>query len=163
MSAVLSHPTTTQTDVNVRLAFQKQLQLVTNKIHATSNIDEIMLEVSADVCQLFNADRLTIYSLGEDKQSIVSKVKTGLNSFKDLKLPIAEHSIAGYVAMSRKLTNIKDVYDEAELKAQLGGAGSAQVAASSEAAQGAHGTPLWSGLLLLGALALLGEGALTRR
>ena len=117
MSAVLSHPASTQTDVNLRLAFQKQLQLVTNKIHATSNIDEIMLEVSADICQLFNADRLTIYSLGEDKQSIVSKVKTGLNSFKDLKLPIAEHSIAGYVAMSRKLTNIKDVYDEGELKA----------------------------------------------
>jgi type II secretory ATPase GspE/PulE/Tfp pilus assembly ATPase PilB-like protein len=117
MSAVLSHPAATQTDVNLRLAFQKQLQLVTNKIHATSNIDEIMLEVSADICQLFNADRLTIYSIGEDKQSIVSKVKTGLNSFKDLKLPIAEHSIAGYVALSRKLANIKDVYDEAELKA----------------------------------------------
>jgi type II secretory ATPase GspE/PulE/Tfp pilus assembly ATPase PilB-like protein len=117
MSAVLSHPAATQTDVNLRLAFQKQLQLVTNKIHATSNIDEIMLEVSSDICQLFNADRLTIYSVGEDKQSIVSKVKTGLNSFKDLKLPIAEHSIAGYVALSRKLTNIKDVYDETELKA----------------------------------------------
>jgi type II secretory ATPase GspE/PulE/Tfp pilus assembly ATPase PilB-like protein len=117
MSAVLNHPAATQTDVNIRLAFQKQLQLVTNKIHATSNIDEIMLEVSADICQLFNADRLTIYSIGEDKQSIVSKVKTGLNSFKDLKLPIAEHSIAGYVALSRKLANIKDVYDEAELKA----------------------------------------------
>jgi type II secretory ATPase GspE/PulE/Tfp pilus assembly ATPase PilB-like protein len=117
MSAVLSHPAATQTDVNLRLAFQKQLQLVTNKIHATSNIDEIMLEVSSDICQLFNADRLTIYSIGEDKQSIVSKVKTGLNSFKDLKLPIAEHSIAGYVALSRKLANIKDVYDEAELKA----------------------------------------------
>jgi type II secretory ATPase GspE/PulE/Tfp pilus assembly ATPase PilB-like protein len=116
MSAVLSHPASTQTDVNLRLAFQKQLQLVTNKIHATSNIDEIMLEVSSDICQLFNADRLTIYSVGEDKQSIVSKVKTGLNSFKDLKLPIAEHSIAGYVALARKLTNIKDVYDETELK-----------------------------------------------
>jgi len=116
MSAVLNHPATTQTDVNLRLAFQKQLQLVTNKIHATSNIDEIMLEVSADICQLFNADRLTIYSVGEDKQSIVSKVKTGLNSFKDLKLPIAEHSIAGYAALSRKLVNIKDCYDEAELK-----------------------------------------------
>ena len=117
MSAVLSQQATPQADVNVRLAFQKQLQLVTNKIHATSNIDEIMLEVSSDICQLFNADRLTIYSVGDDKQSIVSKVKTGLNSFKDLKLPIAEHSIAGYVALSRKLTNIKDCYDEAELKA----------------------------------------------
>jgi type II secretory ATPase GspE/PulE/Tfp pilus assembly ATPase PilB-like protein len=117
MSAVLSQPSAAQTDVAARLAFQKQLQAVTNKIHATNNIDEIMLEVSADVCALFNADRLTIYSVGEDKQAIVSKVKTGLNSFKDLKLPIAEHSIAGYVALAKKTINIKDCYDEAELRA----------------------------------------------
>jgi type II secretory ATPase GspE/PulE/Tfp pilus assembly ATPase PilB-like protein len=117
MSAVLSQHAPAQTDVGARLAFQKQLQGVTNKIHATNNIDEIMLEVSADVCALFNADRLTIYSVGEDKQSIISKVKTGLNSFKDLKLPIAEHSIAGYVALAKKTANIKDVYDENELRA----------------------------------------------
>src|ERR671923_461189 len=116
MSAVLSPHAAAGADVGARLAFQKQMQAVTNKIHATSNIDEIMLEVSADVCALFNADRLTIYSVSEDKQAIVSKVKTGLNSFKDLKLPIAEHSIAGYVALSKKLANIKDVYDDGELR-----------------------------------------------
>ena len=115
MSAVLNHAPA-HTDVGARLAFQKQLQAVTNKIHATSNIDEIMLEVSADVCQLFHADRLTIYSVGEDKQSIVSKVKTGLNSFKDLKLPIAEHSIAGYVALAKRMANVRDVYDDNELR-----------------------------------------------
>src|SRR5580765_8376646 len=116
MSAVLSQPAAAQTDVAARLAFQKQLQAVTNKIHATSNVDEIMLEVSADICHLFNADRLTIYRVGEDKQTIVSKVKTGLNSFKDLKLPIAEHSIAGYVGLSKRMLNLRDVYDEGELK-----------------------------------------------
>jgi len=117
MSAVLNQAATAQSDVAARLACQKQLQAVTNKIHATNNIDEIMLEVSADVCALFNADRLTIYSISDDKQAIVSKVKTGLNSFKDLKLPIAAHSIAGYVALAKKAINIRDVYDEAELKA----------------------------------------------
>lgn len=117
MSAVLSpKPAAQSPDVNLKLNFQKNLQTVTNKVHATNNVDEIMLEVSQDICNLFNADRLTIYSVGEDKASIISKVKTGLNSFKDLKLPIAEQSIAGYVALSRKLANIKDVYDEAELK-----------------------------------------------
>src|SRR5690349_24849108 len=116
MSAVLSQAAA-QSDVAARLAFQKQLQAVTNKIHATNNIDEIMLEVSADVCALFHADRLTIYSVSEDKQAIVSKVKTGLNSFKDLKLPIAEHSIAGYVALAKKTINIRDCYDEGELRA----------------------------------------------
>src|SRR6267154_2069266 len=117
MSAVLNHPAGAQTDVAARLAFQKQLQAVTNKIHATNNIDEIMLEVSADVCALFNADRLTIYSVGEDKQAIVSKVKTGLNSFKDLKLPIAEHSIAGYVALAKRTVNLRGGYDDGELRA----------------------------------------------
>src|SRR5881392_4473457 len=116
MSAVLSSAAA-QTDVAARLAFQKQLQAVTNKVHATNNIDEIMLEVSADVCALFNADRLTIYSVSEDKTSIISKVKTGLNSFKDLKLPIAEHSLAGYTAFAKKAINIKDCYDDAELRA----------------------------------------------
>lgn len=35
-------------DVGSRLTFFKNLQAVTNKIHATSNIDEIMLELSAE-------------------------------------------------------------------------------------------------------------------
>ena len=103
-------------DINNRLEFLKKLQVVTNKIHATSNIDEIMLELSQDICDLFNCDRLTIYVLGDDKQSIVSRVKTGLNSFKDIKLPISEHSVAGYVAATRKAANISDVYDDLELQ-----------------------------------------------
>src|SRR5882762_8538042 len=111
MSAVLSPHAAAHTDVGARLAFQKQLQAVTNKIHATNNIDEIMLEVSADVCALFNADRLTIYSVGADKQAIVSKVKTGLNSVKEPKCVLAEHSIAGDVALAKKTINIMDCYD----------------------------------------------------
>ncbi|MDQ5879115.1 MAG: hypothetical protein QG638_1850 [Pseudomonadota bacterium] len=103
-------------DMNSRLALFKDLQAVTTKIHATANTDEIMLELSQDICTLFNADRLTIYALGEDKQSIVSKVKTGLNSFKDLRLPIADQSIAGYVAANKTPVNIHDVYDDVELK-----------------------------------------------
>ncbi|MEE8328066.1 MAG: ATPase, T2SS/T4P/T4SS family, partial [Nitrosomonadaceae bacterium] len=99
-----------------KLDFSQNLHVVTNKIHATNNIDEIILEVSKDICTLFNVDRLTIYSVSEDKSCIISKVKTGLNSFKDLKLPIANQSIAGFIALSKKVANIKDVYDERELR-----------------------------------------------
>jgi len=102
-------------DITMRLEFTKSLNHVINNIHATSNIDEIMLDVGKDICNLFNADRLTIYVVGEDKASLISKVKTGLNSFKDLKLPIAEQSIAGYAALNKKTLNLKDVYDEKEL------------------------------------------------
>ena len=75
-----------------------------------------MLDVSRDICQLFEADRMTIYTMSEDGSSIVSKVKTGLNSFKDIKLPISESSLAGFAALNKRHMNIKDVYDDAELK-----------------------------------------------
>ncbi|MCB1984806.1 MAG: GspE/PulE family protein [Burkholderiales bacterium] len=104
-------------DISSRLDFSKNLQTVTNKIHAASDIDEIMLEVSKDICGLFNADRLTIYTLSEDKTYLTSRVKTGLDSFQDLKLTISEHSIAGFVGLRKKTVNIEDVYNKRELKA----------------------------------------------
>src|SRR5204862_3094333 len=116
MSTVLENKPVAQDNLAEKLNFSKGLQSVTNKIHATSNIDEIMLELGQEICGLFNADRLTIYLISEDKTSIISKVKTGLNSFKDLKLPIAEQSIAGFVAVAKKAINIKDVYDDGELR-----------------------------------------------
>ena len=98
-----------------KLAFTKKLQAVTNKIHATRNIDEIILEVSQDIRALFEAERLTLYITSEDNSSIVSKVKTGLNEFKELKLAINPQSIAGYVAFNKSVVKIADVYDDAEL------------------------------------------------
>src|SRR6202163_3473894 len=103
-------------DMSVKLAFSKKLQAVTNRIHSTNNVDEIILDVSRDICQLFEADRMTVYIMSEDGSSIVSKVKTGLNSFKDIKLPISESSLAGYAALNKRHMNIKDVYDDSELK-----------------------------------------------
>jgi type II secretory ATPase GspE/PulE/Tfp pilus assembly ATPase PilB-like protein len=103
-------------DMSVKLAFSKKLQAVTNRVHSTNNIDEIILDVSRDICQLFEADRMTVYIMSEDGQSIVSKVKTGLTTFKDIKLPISESSLAGFAALNKRHMNIKDVYDDAELK-----------------------------------------------
>jgi type II secretory ATPase GspE/PulE/Tfp pilus assembly ATPase PilB-like protein len=103
-------------DKTFQALFVRQLQQVVVRIHETENVEQIMLEVSAEICKLFNADRLTLYTIGEDEASIVSKVKTGLSSSRDLRLPISPQSIAGYVAFSRKLLNLADVYDEEALK-----------------------------------------------
>jgi hypothetical protein len=64
-------------EMGLRLAFTKKLQTVTNKIHATRNIDEIILEVSQEICALFEAERLTLYLISDDGSAIISKVKTG--------------------------------------------------------------------------------------
>ena len=96
--------------------FYKQLHNVTARIHDTENLEQIMLEASQDICRLLNADRLTLYAVNEDRTAIISKVKTGLNSSRDLKLPISPQSLAGYAAFSKQQLNLADVYDEDSLK-----------------------------------------------
>ena len=105
------------TEVVARLAFFKTLQIITTRIHATQNIDEIISELSGDLCSLFGAERLTIYTVEEGRHFINAKVKTGLHAITGLRLPVAANSIAGYVALTRRVLNIKNVYDKAELAA----------------------------------------------
>jgi len=95
-----------------------RLQSVIDRIQAARNVDEIIFEASRDICEIFNADRLTIYTLGDDKASLTSRVKTGLDSWQNLKLPINEHSIAGFVGLHKKVVNFRDVYDRCELREQ---------------------------------------------
>lgn len=104
------------TDINNELNFAKNLQMVVNKINAANDIDEIMLEVSKDICVLFNADRLTVYALSDDKSAFISRVKTGFDSFQDLRLPVAENSIVGFSGLQKQVINIEDVYNKSELK-----------------------------------------------
>ena len=98
------------------LMFDKRLKQVSARIHDTDNVDQMMLDASADICVLFNAERLTMYAVSADQTAIVSKVKTGLSNSIDLKLPISSQSIAGYVASSRQLLNLADAYDEPALR-----------------------------------------------
>ncbi len=95
--------------------FYKRLQQVTTRIHDTDNLAQLMLDVSHDICGLLNADRFTLYALNDDQTAIISRVKTGLSTTKDLKLPLGPQSIAGFVAQTQQTLNIADVYDDAEL------------------------------------------------
>lgn len=98
-----------------RSAFFQRLADVVARIEDCS-VDEIMLDVSREICALLGCDRLTLYALGPTRMTIVSKIKTGMDSFRDFELPIANSSIAGYVALSRRGFNIRNVYDQEELR-----------------------------------------------
>jgi len=94
----------------------KELVPLFDRLQAAGSVDEALTEMAQEISNLFGAERFTIYGVGEERATIISRVKMGLNSFRDLKLPIAEHSIAGFCAMSKRVLNIKDAYDAAELK-----------------------------------------------
>jgi len=108
-------------EIGSELAFTKKLQAVSNKIHATTNLDQIILDVSHDICQVFEAERITIFTVSEDRSMLISKIKTGLSSYNDVQRPIShmaigKQSVIGFVATNKTLVNIADIYDTEELK-----------------------------------------------
>ena len=74
MSTVLENKLAARGGLADKLAFYNGLQAVTNAIHATNQIDEIILDLGQDICNLFDADRLTIYVVCDGGKSIVTKV-----------------------------------------------------------------------------------------
>ena len=60
---------------------------------------------SIRMSKLFNADRLTLYAVNDDKTSIVSKIKMGLNSSGDLMPRAINTPAAAAAGMSARCAN----------------------------------------------------------
>ena len=103
-------------DAQDRIDFAKRLQDLTNRIHGTDNVAQIMVGLSDDISALFGCERVTLYVHDKEKRSLVSRVKSGIDSNKDLVLPLDRRSIAGYVGVTKKSLRIDDLEDPEELK-----------------------------------------------
>jgi len=97
------------------LEFSKNLNYITNKIHSSKDIDDILINLRDSILSLFDADRLTIYVVDGANREIVSRFKTG-EEINEIRVPINNTSIAGYSAKSGKIANIADAYDDNALK-----------------------------------------------
>jgi type II secretory ATPase GspE/PulE/Tfp pilus assembly ATPase PilB-like protein len=97
------------------LEFSKRLNFITNKIHSSSDIDEILINLRESILDLFSADRVTIYVVDGVSKEIVSRIKTG-TEINEIRVAITNTSIAGYCASSGKMANIVNAYDGNELK-----------------------------------------------
>jgi len=89
---------------------------ITNRIHSAKDIDEILIDLTDDIIKLFEAKQLTVYSVDGIKKELVSRIKSE-GGLKEIRVPIATDSLAGYAAFMGKLINIKNVYDDKELAA----------------------------------------------
>jgi type II secretory ATPase GspE/PulE/Tfp pilus assembly ATPase PilB-like protein len=98
-----------------QLEFQKRLNIVTNKIHSAKDTNDILLNLQSDILSIFEADRITIYVVDGVRKQIVSRFKTG-DEISEIRVSIDTGSIAGYCASSVKLVNIRNAYDQSELR-----------------------------------------------
>lgn len=90
---------------------------ICEQIDAAVDLSATLHRLAPELCDAFAADRITIFRTDKDRATITTVVKRGLESYKCLKLPIDDSSLAGYVAMHRKVLNVADVSDEEALAA----------------------------------------------
>ncbi|MBF0329335.1 MAG: GAF domain-containing protein [Nitrospirae bacterium] len=80
------------------------------------DINEILTSVVEQVRNILKAERCTLYILDRENYEMYSKVLQAEN-LVEIRVPIKKSSLAGYSAETANYLNIKDAYDDAELKA----------------------------------------------
>jgi type II secretory ATPase GspE/PulE/Tfp pilus assembly ATPase PilB-like protein len=103
------------TELEEKLQVRKALVDITNRIHAAQNIKQILVDLKDGILNLFNAHSITIYVVDRPRNEIFSMLVVGAQ-VKEIRVPINNRSIAGYVANTGKTVSIADTYDTAELK-----------------------------------------------
>ena len=83
--------------VDEKLRIRKSLQEISNRIHAAQNIPQILVDLKDGILNLFNAQSITIYVVDQLHNEIYSMFLAG-SQLKEIRVPIDNHSIAGYVA-----------------------------------------------------------------
>jgi hypothetical protein len=103
------------TALSEKLNQRKKLLDITNQIHAAQNIKDILVEHKEGILALFNALLITIYVTDKPRNELYSLYLAG-SQLKEIRLPITNRSIAGFVANVGRGVNIADAYDKEELK-----------------------------------------------
>ena len=98
-----------------RLANEQRLVQLIDRIHSAKSLDSIFIEVQGEILTFFDADRMTLYALDNEKKEIYSKF-LAIDAVREIRVPISSKSVSGYVALSKQTVNIADAYDAGELK-----------------------------------------------
>lgn len=102
-------------ELQQKVAFAENVKRITDQIHASSDLDHILLDLRKDILSIFDAEDLTIFAFDSDKKEIFSKVPH-INSVEEIRIPITEQSLAGLCAKYLRPVNIADAYNIAELQ-----------------------------------------------
>lgn len=91
----------------------QDLLVVSRKLFTyLGDFSDLLREIMAEVRKLTNAERCSLFLLDPDQQDLVAKVFDGLStgeSLSEMRIPIGQ-GIAGHVATTGKLLNIRDAY-----------------------------------------------------
>ena len=87
----------------------------TNKFH------QFLFSMSNVIRHLFNCEKVTLFAIDNNDKEIFSKTFTPLGLVNEIRVPISNTSILGYVASTGKSIVIQDAYNAAEIKSKCPG------------------------------------------
>ena len=105
-----------EAELRKALQFKEQLTGIINLIHEAPDVGEIIVNIRPKILELLDAERLSIFAVDAGNQQVYSLFKAG-DDIKEIRVPRSTASQVGFVALTGQTLNIKDAYDEAELKA----------------------------------------------
>ena len=68
-----------------RLANEQKLVHLIDRIHSAKTIDSIFIEVQGEILAFFDADRMTLYAVDQEKKEIYSKF-LALDSIREIRV-----------------------------------------------------------------------------
>ena len=80
-------------------------------VAAEKNIDVLIRTIAEETRVALNADRCTVFLYDKENNELYSKVATGLDDFKELRIP-ANKGLAAHVVKTGETINIKDAYTD---------------------------------------------------
>lgn len=97
-----------------QVAYDEQLKQVMNHILAATDVDQLFVTFHDEILELFDAEHLTLYALDAERKEIYSRF-LDLDELREIRVPFSDHSIVGFVSRVRRIVNIADAYNRAEL------------------------------------------------
>jgi serine phosphatase RsbU (regulator of sigma subunit) len=87
----------------------KALLDVSKAISSESRLDDLLQVIMDKATEVIDADRSSLFLFDESRDELSSKIAQKLGKIKEIRFPVGV-GIAGEVAKSRKVINIKDAY-----------------------------------------------------
>ena len=100
--------------LRAQIAYAERVKQLMNHIHSAENLDQLLVSMQDEILSVFDAEHLTIYAVDYEKRELYSRF-LNLDEVQEIRVPLNEHSIAGFVARSKRTANLADAYDKAEL------------------------------------------------
>ena len=107
-------------EVKIENDIEKPLTALLNvarTLAAETSLELLLKTVAEEIKKVLDADRCTVFLLDRDRNELVSKIALGMGT-QELRFP-ADKGLAGYVAQSGEIINIKDAYSDSRFNQDI--------------------------------------------